>query len=134
MICKLWDLKWEKNPHGTQVPPFYFPSSSSRLFASVRSSSLLKTRLSTKSLKIRLSTNVLLQPDRPSNVYLFFFDAADLQPDRLPLSMFFFRSSVLPQLDRPPSISSFFFDTTDLQPDRLPLPLFFFRFVLLQVL
>ena len=37
-----------------------------RLFlASVRSFSLLKTRSSTQSLKIRLSTSILLQPNRP---------------------------------------------------------------------
>ena len=39
-----------------------------RLFlASVRSFSLLKTRSSTQSLKIRLSTSILLQPNRPPN-------------------------------------------------------------------
>ena len=65
--------------HLIEAPTFFLCSSSLHqivplfvsvlhlFLASIRSSSLLKTRSSTQSLKIRSSTNVLLQPNCPSS-------------------------------------------------------------------
>ena len=138
----MWHLTWgKKKPRGTRVfktrvPPFYFPSSSSHLFVSVHSSSLLKKNRPPSHWRLdRPPVFFSNQITHLTSLHSFVCSSSLLKTRSSTQSLKIISSTgVLLQPDRPPSISSFFFSAANLQPDRLPLPLFFFKFVLLQVL